>query len=84
MRWAQAGGGGPVGQANRAGDARAGFEVLFEASLPLGRPPGPSSAALVAIRGALDQWGVTTIVVPDQSALPLYERGGALPMPSDS
>ena len=75
MRWAQAGGGGPVGQAGRAGAARAGFEVLFDASLPLGRPPGPERPTLVAIRGALRQWGVTTIVVPDQADLPLYEQG---------
>jgi hypothetical protein len=75
MRWAQAGGGGPEGQPGRAGGARAGFEVLFDASLPLGPPPIPTGPVLVAIRSALRQWGVTTIVIPDQDDLPLYETG---------
>jgi hypothetical protein len=75
MRWAQAGGGGPEGQPGRAGAARAGFEVLFDASLPLGPPPAPTPSHLVAVRGALRQWGVTTLVVPDPSDLPLYEQG---------
>jgi hypothetical protein len=75
MRYAQAGGGGPEGQAGRAGEARPGFEVLFAASFAVGRPPGPTRSNLAAIRRALTIWGVTTIVVPDQEQLPLYERG---------
>jgi hypothetical protein len=75
MRYAQAGGGGPEGQAGRAGDARPGFEVLFAASFAVGRPPGPTPSNLAAIRRALTIWGVTTIVVPDQEQLPIYERG---------
>jgi hypothetical protein len=49
--------------------------VLFAASLPLGTPPVPTPSNLGAVRGALAQWGVTTIVVPDQPGLPLYEQG---------
>jgi hypothetical protein len=75
MRWAAAGGGGPEGQPGRAGNARAGSDVLFAASLPLGTPPVPTPSNLGAVRGALAQWGVTTIVVPDQPGLPLYEQG---------
>jgi hypothetical protein len=75
MRWAQAGGGGPQGQPSRAGTARPGFEVLVDASLPLGPAPQPTTANLLAVRSALAQWRVTTIVVPDQETLPLYERG---------
>jgi hypothetical protein len=75
MRWKQAGGGGPEGVLSRAGTAKAGFEVLLDASLPLGAPPGPSPSNLAAIRAALEMWKVTTVVVPDQSVLPLYERG---------
>ncbi|MHB1518963.1 MAG: hypothetical protein ACYCVN_07840 [Acidimicrobiales bacterium] len=75
MRWAQAGGGGPEGQASRAGDARRGFEVLFGASLPLGAPPGPTPANLAAVRRALALWRVTTIVVPDEPELPRYQQG---------
>ena len=75
MRWAQAGGGGPEGQPGRAGRARPGFDVLLDASLPLGPPPAPSPSNLAAIREALRLWEVTTIVVPDQAGLPLYEQG---------
>lgn len=75
MRWAQAGGGGPEGQPQRAGSARAGFEVLFGASLALGAPPAPTSANLAAVRHALVAWGVTIIVVPVQEDLPVYEQG---------
>jgi len=75
MRWAQAGGGGPEGEAGRAGGATAGFRVLFDASFPLGSPPVPDRSNVAAVRHALEKWEVTTIVVPDQAALPLYERG---------
>jgi hypothetical protein len=75
MRYAQAGGGGPEGQPGRAGRARAGFEGLLNASLPLGPAPGPTPANLAAIREALAIWGVTTIVVPDQPGLPTYDQG---------
>ena len=75
MRWAQAGGGGPQGQPSRAGAARPGFDVLVQASLPLGPAPLPTTANLLAVRSALAQWRVTTIVVPEQEELPLNERG---------
>lgn len=75
MRWSQAGGGGPTGQASRAGTARAGFTVLAAASLPLGPAPQPTPADLAAVRRALATWGVTTVVAPDEARLPLYERG---------
>lgn len=75
MRYAQAGGGGPEGQITRAGDARAGFAVLFDASFSLAPPATPTPANLAAIRSALTVWGVTTIVVPDQPELPVYVLG---------
>jgi hypothetical protein len=75
MRYSQAGGGGPEGQVGRAGRARAGFEVLEQASIPLGPPPAPSRFNLTAIREALELWGVTTIVIPDEPHLPHYTQG---------
>jgi hypothetical protein len=75
MRWAQAGGGGPEGQASRAGAARAGFAVLLQASLPIGPPPALTPTARRAVRRTLGLWRVTTIVVPDQGDLPDYEEG---------
>jgi len=75
MSYAMAGGGGPEGVANRAGNAEAGFNVLFGASFALGPPPGPSEANLEAIRQAVAIWRVTMVVIPDQPALPAYDRG---------
>ena len=79
MRWAQAGGGGPQGQPSRAGAARPGFEVLSAASLPLGPAPDPTPAAVADVRRALALWRVTTVVVPDQPGLPVYEQGRSTP-----
>lgn len=75
MSWAQAGGGGPKGEPGRAGAARPGFDVLVDASLPLGPAPGPDLSTLTAVRRALAAWEVTTIVVPDQPDLPAYSQG---------
>ncbi|MGD0881960.1 MAG: hypothetical protein ABSB09_10375 [Acidimicrobiales bacterium] len=75
MRWAQASGGGPQGQPDRAGAARPGFEVLSAASLPLGPAPIPTATTVAAVRSALRRWKVTTVVVPDQPGLPAYELG---------
>jgi hypothetical protein len=75
MQWAQAGGGGPTGQPGRAGRARPGFEVLSAASLTLGTAPAPTPANLAAVRHALDDWGVTLVVLPVQRDLPGYEQG---------
>jgi hypothetical protein len=75
MGFALAGGGGPEGESARAGAERAGFDVLANASLPLGRAPGPTAANLVAVRRALEGWKVTVVVVPDDSALPPDEQG---------
>ena len=79
MQWAQASGGGPEGQPSRAGAARPGFEVLSAASLPLGPAPVPTPAAVTAVRRALALWRVTTMVVPDQPGLPVYDRGRGAP-----
>ena len=75
MAWMQASGGGPQGQAFRAGSASAGSAVLSAASLPLGPAPVPTPAAVAAVRYALARWGVTTVVVPDEPGLPRYIEG---------
>ncbi len=75
LPWSQAGGGGPTGQADRAGRSQPGFQVLVDVSLPLGPAPGADPASLASVRQALAAWGVTTIVVPDQPGLPLYAQG---------
>ena len=79
MQWKQAGGGGPQGQPSRAGAARPGFEVLAGASFPLGPAPDPTPANVAAVRQSLALWQVTTLVVPDQPELPVYEQGRSAP-----
>lgn len=79
MRFAMAGGGGPEGEASRAGKERPGFQVLFGASLGLGPPPLPTAANLEAVDNALVGWQVTTVVVPDQPGLPSYDQGRGIP-----
>ncbi len=49
--------------------------MLLDASYALAPAPVPTAAALSAVRTALRVWGVTTVVVPDQPGLPVYERG---------
>jgi hypothetical protein len=75
MPYAMAGGGGPTGTVARAGDQAAGFAVLRAASTVVVPPPSTSPAALAAVRRALEAWGVTTVVVPDDTGLPVYQRG---------
>ena len=84
MRWAQASGGGPQGQPSRSGAARPGFVVLSAASLPLGPAPVPTATTITAVRAALRQWRVTTVVVPDQPGLPTYRAAVAVRTPPAS
>jgi hypothetical protein len=79
MTFSMVGGGGPGITPSRAGRETPGFNLLAQASLPLGPAPTPTAASLRAIRQAMAGWGVTTVVVPDQPALPTYERGRSVP-----
>ena len=73
-----AGQGGPGGQASRAGVEAAGVTVLSDASVDFGaEPTGPGPIA--AARRALDGWGVTTVVIPDQPGLPTYDQIVSVP-----
>ncbi len=75
MHFTLAGGGGPSGTAARAGAARAGFAVLDQASVPLGPAPAPTGTNLAAVRSAIRRWGVTMVVVPDDTGLTSFQRG---------
>lgn len=79
LTFSMVGGGGPGITPSRAGPEAPGFDVLARASLPLSPPPIPTAANLGAIREALAGWGVTTVVVPDQPAMPTYNRGRSVP-----
>jgi len=75
MRFAVAEGGGPGDIASRQGRDRPGFETLYDVSWAFAPPADAAPATLGSLRLALADWGVTTVVVPDQGALPPAERG---------
>ena len=75
MPFQMAGGGGPSGTAARAGANAPGFDVLTMASVPLGPAPVPTAKDLRAVREAMGNWGVTMVVVPDDTGLPAFETG---------
>ena len=43
--------------------------------MPLLPAPDPSASNLEAVREAMRNWGVTTVVVPDDAGLPPYQTG---------
>jgi hypothetical protein len=73
MHYSMVGGGGPNGILSRAGKERAGQAYLGNASLA-GGVQTVAPAEITAVRQALDGWGVTTVVIPDPSPLPIYEQ----------
>jgi dolichyl-phosphate beta-glucosyltransferase len=72
MHFAMAGGGGPAGTVARAGDHGVAFAVLRSASVPLLPPPVLTAPNLTAVRSALRAWGVTMVVVPNDTGLPTF------------
>jgi hypothetical protein len=74
MPYAMVGGGGPNAMTARAGKERAGQVYLGNISVDNGGPEPITLKEIAAVRQALDGWGVTTVVVPDQGGLPVYER----------
>ena len=74
MHFSTVGGGGPGGLWYRAGPEKRGLEVVYAASLGSLPDTDTRPKDVEAVRRALEGWGVTTVVVPDQSGLPLYEQ----------
>ncbi len=76
INYSQAGGGGPQGQASRAGAAAAGFAELsrlaFGVDLP---PPSGTHAQYAAVRHALRVWEVTTVVIATNPGAPQLQQG---------
>ena len=65
--------GGPAGFVVRAGKERPGAAVIADTS-HAGSLGKVDVADIKAVRNALDDWGVTMIVIPDQADLPLYDQ----------
>lgn len=74
MHFAMVGMGGPSGIVQRAGRERRGDVVIDDASAGTGPPGSVEPGDVQAVRRALDEWGVTMVVVPDQRSLPTYDR----------
>ncbi len=62
-----------AGTVARAGADAPGFAVLRDASVPLLAQPVPTASTLAEVRKAMHDWGVTTVVVPDDTGLPEYQ-----------
>jgi hypothetical protein len=74
MHYLMAGAGGPAGTLPRAGVSAPGFAVLRDASAPVYPAPALSTSNLNAVRAAMGNWGVTKVVVPDDTGLAIYQR----------
>ena len=73
MPYSMVGGGGPDGVPERAGIEQPGQQVIADASFSfVAHTYTPHDIA--AVRFALNHWGVTGIVLPDQANLPAYDQ----------
>jgi hypothetical protein len=76
MHYSQAGGGGPQGQAFRAGSAEPGFKILTDLAFGIAVPqPTGTPVELAAVRHALRVWRVTTVVIASNPAAPSLQQG---------
>ncbi len=73
MRYAMVGGGGPDSLLSRAGKEEAGDRYLSNISFLGGSEPFVPGE-VTAVRRALDEWGVTGVVLPNPVGLPAYDR----------
>jgi hypothetical protein len=74
MHYAMVGGGGPSAVLSRGGSERKGQAVIARVSYSFGFAQKISTDDIVAVRDALHGWGVTMVVIPDQSDLPAYDQ----------
>ncbi len=73
MNYSMVGGGGPGGIPPRAGKERVGQTYIGHFSISKGRQDA-TPLVVTAVRQALDDWGVTMVVLPDPDHLPVYEQ----------
>jgi hypothetical protein len=78
MHYSMIGGGGPGSVASRAGIERKGQAVIADASFSFAGQ-AIKSGDILAVRKALDDWGVTMVVIPDQADLPPYDQVESVP-----
>ena len=75
MGYTLVGGDGPRSDASRAGVERPGYVVLSHTVMGVDPATWLTPTAVVQVGRALDGWGTTTVVEPDQPELPSYDRG---------
>jgi hypothetical protein len=73
MRYAIVGGGGPAARSSPAGAQAEGQRIVASLSVPVPME-SITSHEIQVLRQALGQWGVTMVVIPDQSGLPAYDQ----------
>lgn len=73
MHYAMVGGGGPDALPIRAGAERVGQTYIGNISISRS-PQTITQSEITAVRQALDGWGVTMVVLPDPSHLPIFEQ----------
>ena len=74
MHYSMVGGGGPGDLLVRAGRERTGQATVAAASYSFLGPPRVGPAAGEAVHEALVDWGVDTVVIPDEAGLAPYDR----------
>ena len=77
--FAMVGGGGPEGLISRAGREAPGQAALVATSFSFS-PVTTTPATIDHLRSALDEWGVTDVVIPDPTGTPLYQHPGSVPL----
>jgi hypothetical protein len=75
MPFSLVGGGGPGSAPQRAGAERPGFVVLSNATVFLDQSTAYLPSSVAKVRRALQGWGTTLVVIPDQPELPAYDKG---------
>ncbi len=73
MHYSIVGGAGPSSIPQRAGKEKVAQHLIGDYSISSSRS-SPDLKQVAEVRSALDEWGVTTIVIPDPTHLPLYEQ----------
>jgi hypothetical protein len=77
--FSMAGGPGPESVPSRNGRQALAMRVLTAASVDQNPAASFSAGDVEAVRRALNAWGVTEVVIPDQPGLPLYDRPSSIP-----
>jgi hypothetical protein len=80
QRFAMVGAGGlGATVAHRAGEDQ-GQNVITQVTFAYGSGVAVTGADIAAVHRALVEWGVTTIVLPDQPELPAYDKVASVPL----